>query len=693
MNFEAKAYSEIKAYLENLGYPNSSIFPEYDLRSSKVDVLVKAKDKVLIAIEIKTPKIVKSILSDEIGYHPITRKVQKEAIELGAKYYLLSDGESNLWLKTGVNGRPERIIEISYNHLESDTLSEFEYTNELLSHVTEYIRNFPITGDHLYDVSLLLYSKLIHEIKGPNKLSLQDIVGSHYIHEKSSNSYSQEEVLEEALNRLKDVDLLDNRIAVFEFIDTFFERSRKEWSLPRWVADLMTSFIDKDKYAVIADLFSRNGILTSSTYLKGFKTVESYYTSHKELYWIKIQQILGNQKESEIKFEPGLLSGDFGVLPRNSFDVVLLAPPFNVKFEGYIDTYLGQQGIKDGNSLFIETALDIVDNNGLVIAIVPDGFLLSTQYKKARSYFESKIEAIISLPDETFKPYSSVKTSIIVFRKNKKHKQVFMAFLSEIPNSNPLYKEYDSKVSNLLTEFSLFKKGKEILPSQNGFIAIELNIENFHVSKYWLDKKEKSHDIINQEFSMLPLKELVINISRGSSIVNDNDGNIPCINPATVRELQLNKNHLSFTSQEKIPNGKIHLASQNDILVNIIGQYRGKAALVTKEFENMLVNRHVAIIKPNTNLLIPGYLAVMLNSKFVQEQFQDQTSGTVIPALNLSSFEHIIIPIPSLEIQQQIYEEYAQRLEELTKIGERAAIIEGEITQGLYNLGQTKGKL
>lgn len=697
MDFETQAYSEIKKYLESLGYPGTSIFPEYDLRDSKIDAVVKSKDRVLIAIEIKGTAALKSITTSEIGYHPITRSLQKNAVELEAKYYLLSDGAQHIWLKTGKSGRPEKTIAIPYKQLNAHTLSELEFTKELLAHITEYVRNFPITGDHLYDVSIVLYAKLSQDIseQGTFSINLKDIIGTHHIDEKSPSNYAPEEILKEALERLKSIDLIDNRIAVFEFIDAFFEASRNEWHVPGWMADFMVSLINKDKQSDLLDLFSRNGILTLLAYLKGFQHVSSYYTSHKELYWIKIQQILGNRKEAEVKFEPGLLKGDISLVPSNRMDAVLLALPFNLKFEGSHDSDLERKGIKDGNSLFLEAALNATNNEGQVVAIVPDGFLLSGQYKKSRSFFQSLIEAIIGLPEGAFKPYSAVKTSLVVLRKDRllKQGQVFMASLDKVPDTNPLYNEYDDSIKHILASLNAFRTRKKIAPSKGGFVVKQLNAENFHVSKYWLDEGLKSSDSVQSGFATLPLKELVKSISRGSAIVKDPDGHIPYINPAVVRELRLNQEELSYTTENKLPNSKVKQVFVNDVLVNIIGPYRGKAALVPKEFEGMAVNHHLAVIKANTNLILPGYLAVVLNSQFVQDQFHDQTSGTVIPALNLSSFEQIVLPVPSLEMQEQIYAEYAQRLEELATIQTRAAVLKGEISQRLSNLAKGGGKI
>jgi hypothetical protein len=697
MEFETQAYNEIKKYLESLGYPSTSIFPEYNIRGSKIDVVVKSKDKVLIAIEIKENSAVKPITVSEIGYHPITRSLQKIAFELKAKFYLLSDGEQHIWLKTGQSGRPEKTVAIPYNQLNAHTLSEFEFTGAVLKNVSQYIQNFPITGDHQYDISIVLYAKLCLDVEkqGSLPINVQDIIGAHYINEKSPSNYAPEEILKEALERLKDIDLIDNRIAVFEFIDDFFDASRKEWNVPRWMADFMVSLIHKDKQSNICDLFSRSGILTSAAYLRGFQHVSSYYTSHKELYWIKVQQILGNRKESEVKFEPGLLKGDFGFVSSNGMDAVLLAPPFNLKFEDNHDSDFGQKGIKDGNTLFLEVALEMTNNAGQVIAIVPDGFLLSGLYKRSRRYFQSIVEAIIGLPEGAFKPYSAVKTSLVVLRKDRSlnHENVFMASLNKVPDTNPLLYEYDDAIKHILNNLGAFRTGKEITASEEGFVVKKLDAENFHVSKYWLNERAKSSDVVQFGFATLPLKEVIKSISRGSPIVRDPDGQVPYINPAVVRELRLNKEKLSYTTEKNLANNKIKQVFLNDVLVNIIGSYRGNAALVSKEFEGMAVNHHLAIIKANTDLILPGYLAVVLNSQFVQDQLHDQASGTVIPALNISSFEQIVLLVPNLETQEQIYEEYALRLNELATIQTRAKILEGEISQRLSNLGKEGDKL
>ena len=106
---------------------------------------------------------------EEIGYNPIARKLQNEAQMLGAKYNVISNGENHMWLKTGEGGRPEHSIEIKYENFNSKTLSENKYAEAIHLHVAEFLRNFPITDDHIFDVSLVLYLKFYLEVNGSRK--------------------------------------------------------------------------------------------------------------------------------------------------------------------------------------------------------------------------------------------------------------------------------------------------------------------------------------------------------------------------------------------------------------------------------------------------------------------------------------------------------------------------------------------
>lgn len=191
----------------------------------------------------------------------------------------------------------------------------------------------------------------------------------------------------------------------------------------------------------------------------------------------------------------------------------------------------------------------------------------------------------------------------------------------------------------------------------------------------------------NIQIEKYKFKDVVKDILRGNSILLDAEGDIPCINPASIRTLELRKSGLKFTSKEYLPKGKLKSSSIDDVLINMIGTYRGKTAVVSEDFQGMTISRHVAIIKPDTKVVIPLYLAIALNSYDVQAQIAKKSSGAVIPSLNLKSFENIILAIHEIEEQKMICSQVVPLLNELSNIRARIPKLENEISEKLLSLG------
>ena len=73
--------------------------------------------------------------------------------------------------------------------------------------------------------------------------------------------------------------------------------------------------------------------------------------------------------------------------------------------------------------LFLERIISALIKGGKAAVIVPEGVLFGTSkaQKKAREILlkDNQLEAVISLPNGVFKPYTAVKTSILIFTKVK----------------------------------------------------------------------------------------------------------------------------------------------------------------------------------------------------------------------------------------------------------------------------------
>ncbi len=109
-------------------------------------------------------------------------------------------------------------------------------------------------------------------------------------------------------------------------------------------------------------------------------------------------------------------------LPSGGFDVILANPPFS----GRLDRDRIVEDVKVGRTaktelLFLQYMLNQLKDGGRCGVVVPEGVLFASgkEHKELRRKLieNSRVEAVLSLPGGVFKPYSGVKTSVLVFHK------------------------------------------------------------------------------------------------------------------------------------------------------------------------------------------------------------------------------------------------------------------------------------
>ena len=142
---------------------------------------------------------------------------------------------------------------------------------------------------------------------------------------------------------------------------------------------------------------------------------------------------------------------DSNYLDKNvnkAFDIIVTNPPFSVDLDK--DT---KRKLKDGflfsdkknsENLFIERYYQLLREKGRLGVVLPESVFDTAENKYIRlfvyKYFN--VKAIVSLPQVTFEPYTSTKTSLLFAQKKK---------ASEIATWNALWKKYSEEWANLKT--------------------------------------------------------------------------------------------------------------------------------------------------------------------------------------------------------------------------------------------------
>lgn len=133
------------------------------------------------------------------------------------------------------------------------------------------------------------------------------------------------------------------------------------------------------------------------------------------------------------------------------------------------------------------------------------------------------------------------------------------------------------------------------------------------------------------------------------------DGYCLFLNTSNVRKGFFDFSNVQFISKqkdEKLRKGKL---SRNDVVLTTRGTI-GNIAHYSDvlEYDNLRINSGMVILRPNKEQIISKYLVNLFLSFFVENQIDRLLSGTAQPQLPISSLSTLKIPIPPLEIQQQI---------------------------------------
>jgi len=261
------------------------------------------------------------------------------------------------------------------------------------------------------------------------------------------------------------------------------------------------------------------------------------------------------------------------------------------------------------------------------------------------------IEAVISLPKGTYRPFSAVKASIIIINKDKpKHLHKKIKFIransieegkhSLLLNTDEIIEEYQSVVENskLSQIISLNEIRDDLNLSVDNLLGRELLFEG-------VGKRLK--DIVDIKSGVQPIK---------SDYTNNGDLPIIKIENLSKGILDINLDVDSITSTISY-NNKYDKAiiNQQCILIAKIGDKLKPTIFQPNPNKKVLLHVNVFALIPKNESIDIEYLYYQLYSDFVAEQVNLKKKGALILFFNKKELQEIIIPYESsLEIQRKI---------------------------------------
>ena len=112
-----------------------------------------------------------------------------------------------------------------------------------------------------------------------------------------------------------------------------------------------------------------------------------------------------------------------------------------------------------------------------------------------------------------------------------------------------------------------------------------------------------------------------------------------------------------------------------DLLLSTVGSY-GHPAVVTED-RKFLFQRHIAYLKPNREVVNSYYLHSALLAPDGQRQIEEKVKGIAQKTLNLSEIRKIVIPVPTIEEQNQ-FETFVRQVDK-SKVAVQKALDETQL--------------
>lgn len=190
------------------------------------------------------------------------------------------------------------------------------------------------------------------------------------------------------------------------------------------------------------------------------------------------------------------------------FDVVISNPPFSVDLDTQTQREVKNAFVfgdkKNSENLFLERYYQLLKEGGRLGVVLPESVFDTTENKYIRlflfKYFN--VKAIVSLPQVTFEPYTSTKTSLLFAQKKTK---------KQVEQWNALWDKYGKEWSLLKTRVTdyvkYFVKGDKLNKKWAKDVVADIEKENFENIKTNIQRFLK--DYLTAEDEALEVKTLL----------------------------------------------------------------------------------------------------------------------------------------------------------------------------------------
>ena len=346
-------------------------------------------------------------------------------------------------------------------------------------------------------------------------------------------------------------------------------------------------------------------------------------------------------------------------------DVVLANPPFMNPKGGIRPHKRFSVQSTRSEVLFVDYMAEHLTPNGRAGIIVPEGIIFQSQRAHTqlrKMLVENYLVAVVSLPAGVFKPYSGVKTSVLILDKALARHTKHIAFFKVEHDGYDLGDQRrpieTNDLPNVQAEVAEYLRraraggGLDGYEPEVGFFVEKMKVAdngdyNLSAERY-KGKDERS--------TKWPTVRL-------GSVLNRSE---ETINPAALR------GSVNYVGLENISQGSGHLVGDVSIdspeqIKSLKNVFRSGDILYGKLRPNLnkvwLANRggicstDIFVLRPLEQSALSSLYSFILRSKSFNSQVMNYLTGAQLPRVTWDSFVGLSIPLPPLDVQREIVAE------------------------------------
>jgi type I restriction enzyme M protein len=343
------------------------------------------------------------------------------------------------------------------------------------------------------------------------------------------------------------------------------------------------------------------------------------------------------------------------------FDVILANPPFMSPKGGIRPHKRFSIESNRAEVLFVDYIMEHLTPKGRSGIVVPEGIIFQsgTAYKSLRkTLVEKYLVGVISLPSGVFQPYSGVKTSILLLDKELSQK-TDKIFFGKVDNDGfdlgAQRRENEKNDLPILTKevteyLEGLRKGKVVVSEKLTYVPKEQILGSSDIGLSY--DRYTTKKISNTEYKLIKLGEIgkVCMCKRIFKEQTKNKGDVPFYKIGTFGGTPDSYIDKELFEEYK---SKYSYPKKGDILISTSGTI-GKVV----EYDGLpayFQDSNIVWISNNEELILNRLLKIYYkNIKW------RPTEGVTISRLYNKNIEETIIPLPPIEVQDEIVRELEQ---------------------------------